>query len=483
MAQRQKRWWVRSIVLGSSLLLLPVGAWADKLGELEQAFDSQQKSLQQLRQEMNRLRQERTAQQEEMSRRVMEVEKKAAEAASSSFQVGYDNGFFLKSADDKFKLRFRGYLQQWFIAEGEREENELTAAARARHTPSTFRARRVRFILDGKLFNDFGFYLEPDITGNARLEEGWVSYTYAPWAKLTLGQHKPRFGLEMLTSSRELDYAERAVVSRALSPDFQLGLTVEGNLLGNMVYYGVGVSNGCGRIDQCPGGIDNDGDKEATGRIALTPPMPIGTLTIAGNADYRTFRLRNGTGATDANDVTRIVSGRQNFNPRGVTGVRLTDNGYVINGNRVTGGGDLVYELYPFILKAEYAFAFQERDALGPGGSELDDLNLQGGYASLGYWISGNKKQGLLANARYEYFRVDDEDDQFTRPAIAGNTERPMQMHSGTAGLTWFFNPQVRLRANYILTDVRPGANLAGISNSKHGEIAHEGIAEVFVQF
>ncbi len=44
----QRGWWVRGIVLGSALLLAPVGAWADKLTELEQAFETQQKSLQQL---------------------------------------------------------------------------------------------------------------------------------------------------------------------------------------------------------------------------------------------------------------------------------------------------------------------------------------------------------------------------------------------------------------------------------------------------
>ncbi len=87
--------------------------------------------------------------------------------------------------------------------------------------------------MSGQVFNDFGFYIEPELTSGSigtRLEAGWVSYTYAPWAKATFGQYKPRFGLEMLTSSYDLDFAERAVAVRALSPDWQLGATVEGNL-------------------------------------------------------------------------------------------------------------------------------------------------------------------------------------------------------------------------------------------------------------
>ena len=58
-----------------------------------------------------------------------------------------------------------------------------------------------------------------------------------------------------------------------------------------------------------------------------------------------------------------------------------------------------------------------------------------------------------------------------------------MEMRSGTLGLTWFVNPNVRLRGNYILTDLRPGRNAVGMSNSTHGEIAHQGIAELQVQF
>jgi len=495
----QRKWWVRGVVLGSALLLAPVGAWADKLTELEQAFETQQKSLQQLQQEMHRLRQDRTAQQTDIDRRVMEVEQKAAEAAASSLLTGYEpgKGFFLKSADDQFRLSLRGYIQNWMQVEGARNDEEFpaafTAAGLARHDPSTFRIRRTRLIVSGQVFNDFGFYIEPEISGGAigtRLEEGWGSYTYAPWAKATFGQYKPRFGLDMLTSARDLDFAERAVISRALSPDQQLGATVEGTLklATILVYYGVGIYNGCGRVDQCP--IDNDGKKEFTGRVAVSPPMPFGTLTIGLNADHRTFRVNaKGQGATDANSVTRVVGGFENFNPVGPTGVRLagngvggTQDGFRINGDRVTGGGDLVFDFYPFVIKGEYAYASQERDKLGAGGGNLDHLIMQGGYGTIGYWLFGTKRNGLLTNLRYEHLRVDDHNGAFTAPDSATN-ERPMELRSGTLGLTWYLNPSVRLRGNYILTDLRPGRNAVGLSNSEHGELAHQGIAELQVQF
>ncbi|MDE2484845.1 MAG: hypothetical protein KGL32_06290 [candidate division NC10 bacterium] len=495
---------VQGIAVACCLLLTPAGAWADKLTDLEQAFEAQQKSLQQLQQEMQRLRQERSTQQAETDRRVMEVEKKAAEAAASSLLTGYEpgKGFYLKSADGQFKLNLGGYLQTWAQVEGSFQAGDnpsLTPAqittARGRHNPSTFKERRVRLLVTGQIFNDFNFHIQPDITGSARLEEGWLSYTYAPWAKMIVGQHKPRFGLEMLTSSSDLDFAERAVISRALSPEQQLGVTIEGNwklpLFAEIpVYYGVSIYNGCGRIDQCPGGIDNDGDKAFAGRLTFAPPMPWGNLTVGLNADRRTFRIVNGKGATDANGVTAPISGTSfySFNPVQATGWKLAGSlggsadGFRINGERITGGGDIVWDFYPFMIKGEYAYATQERDKLGAGGAALDNLIMQGGYGTIGYWVFGNKRGGLQAIGRYEHMRVDDRTGAFNAPTSDAG-EHPLEMRSGTLGLNWYVNPSVRLRANYILTDVRPHKNVIGVSNNERGELVHEGIAEVQLLF
>jgi phosphate-selective porin len=301
----------------------------------------------------------------------------------------------------------------------------------------------------------------------------------------------------MLTSARDLDFAERAVISRALSPEQQLGATVEGTLkLATMpVYYGVGIYNGCGRVDQCPGGIDNDGDKEFTGRFAFSPPMPFGNLTIGLNADHRTFNVtdknNNATSSAGATDnVTSRITGTPNyrFNPIGPTGTTLagngvggTQNGFLIRGDRNTGGGDIVFDFYPFIIKGEYAYAFQEREGLGATGGDLHDLTMQGGYGAIGYWIFGNKRNGLLANARYEYLRVDDNSSNYT-PAKS-TKEVPLEMQSGTFGLTWYLNPSVWVRGNYIVTDLSPNANQVGMSNSHGSNVAQQGIAELMVRF
>jgi len=500
----QRKWWVRGVVLGSALLLAPVGAWADKLTELEQAFETQQKSLQQLQQEMHRLRQDRTVQQTDIDRRVMEVEKKAADAAASSLLTGYEpgKGFFLKSADDQFRLNLSGYVQNWMQVEGSKENEDFpagtSAAGNARHDASTFKMRRARIIMSGTLFKDYNFHIEPELVSGGqgtRLEAAWASYTYAPWAKVKVGQFRDMYSLEMATASQDLDFAERAIVVRALAPDLQMGLMVSGNLkLANIlpVYYGLGIFNGCGRVDQCA--IDNDGDKEFTGRFAFSPPMPIGNLTIGLNADHRNFDVVKGRGADDL--TTHPVGGtpvspNHRFNPWGPMGTQATlagngnglQNGFLINGDRNTGGVDVVFDWYPFIVKGEYHYALQKRNKLGVGGSDLDELQMQGTYGTIGYWIFGNKRNGLLANTRYEYMRVDDRKGHFDSATSGATTEETLEVQSGTLGLTWYVNPSVWLRGNYIVTDLSPNKNQVGMSNSHGRNVAQQGIAELMVKF
>ncbi len=496
----QRKWWIRGVVVGSALLLAPMGAWADKLTELEQAFETQQKSLQQLQQEMHRLRQDRTAQQTDIDRRVMEVEKKAADAAASSLLTGYEpgKGFFLKSADDQFRLNLSGYVQNWMQVEGSKEDEHFpagsVAAGNARHDASTFKMRRARIILSGTIYKDFGFHIEPELVSGGqgtRLEAAFATYTYAPWAKVKVGQFRDMYSLEMATASQDLDFAERAVVVRALAPDLQMGLLVSGNLkLANVlpVYYGLGIFNGCGRVDQCS--IDNDGDKEFTGRFAFSPPMPIGNLTIGLNADHRNFDIVRGNGARDL--VTSPVgapSAAHRFNPIGPTGTTLAgngnglQNGFLINGDRNTGGVDFVFDWYPFILKGEYHYALQKRNGLGAGGTDLDELQMQGTYGTIGYWIFGNKRSGLLANTRYEFLRVDDRSGSFNSATTGATTEQTLEMQSGTLGLTWYVNPSVWVRGNYIVTDLSPNRNQVGMSNSHGSNVAQQGIAELMVKF
>jgi phosphate-selective porin len=252
------------------------------------------------------------------------------------------------------------------------------------------------------------------------------------------------------------------------------------------VSYSVGIYNGCGRVDQCT--TDNDGDKEFTARLTFAPPMPVGNLTLGLNGDYRKFDNKKGGARDLATNPGPAGTNFHVFNPTSVLGDAFggngqgtSTNGFRINGNRHTGGADFVYDLYPFLFTGEFHYASQQRDKLGPGGSNLDDLQMYGGYGTIGYWVFGNKLKGLLVNGRYEHLRVDDTKGKFQ--GATGNTEDELRVRVGTMGATWYLNPNIFVRANYVLTYVNPGKNFFGVSNNTQGELTHQGIAEAVFKF
>lgn len=104
-----------------------------------------------------------------------------------------------------------------------------------------------------------------------------------------------------------------------------------------------------------------------------------------------------------------------------------------------------------------------------------------GGYGTIGYWVFGNKLKGLLVNGRYEHLKVQDTKGSFQE--AAGTNEDELRVRVGTMGATWYVNPNIFVRANYVLTDVNPGKNFFGVSNNTQGELTHQGIAEAVFKF
>ncbi len=151
----------------------------------------------------------------------LEAEKNEALAKSQGQAVASRDGFEVKSADNAFRLKLRGYLQvdgRFFL-----DDEELPAT-------DSWVIRRARPVLEGTLFKFVDFKIMPDFGGGTTvLYDAYIEARFSKAARLRAGKFKPPVGLERLQSATDLLFVERAFPT-GLVPSRDIGLQLGGEL-------------------------------------------------------------------------------------------------------------------------------------------------------------------------------------------------------------------------------------------------------------
>ena len=189
---------------------------------------------------------------EEQKQVVQEVKKKEENRP----RVGYKNGFYLETPDDKFKLKIGGRVFADFRAYNSGHPSN-----------SEFYISRARIYLAGTLYKYFDFKVQADFgKGDSKLKDGFININYFPYAQFQMGQFKAPFSLERMTSSKYITFIERALPVDNLTPDRDLGFMVHGAYKPFGLHYGIGIFNGT-RANE--GDIDNH--KDLVARVGVSP--------------------------------------------------------------------------------------------------------------------------------------------------------------------------------------------------------------------
>ncbi len=102
-----------------------------------------------------------------------------------------------------------------------------------------FDDRRARIYFKGNINKDWGYKLQPNLSGNG-FEDLYIQYKgWGKAAKVTIGNHRQPFGLQDQTSSNDISILERSAMAELFSPGRSEGLSVGGDL-GNNIFYTVG---------------------------------------------------------------------------------------------------------------------------------------------------------------------------------------------------------------------------------------------------
>ena len=319
-------------------------------------------------------------------------------------------------AGDDEGVKVFGFIQpQW----------NLNIAEEAEDNMNTFKFNRARVGFLGNIPYDFSYYFvletSPKEDGsNPYLLDGFITYSRFKWAKVSVGQFKSPFSLELNTACSGLYTINRSkVVTELASPDRDLGVMILGGGDTSIVKYAIGFMNGTGA-----GHIDENAGKDIVGRVVINP---IEILSIGGSFKYGT-------------------------SPPQAVGVEDDDTKLIL-------GAELQVKYDNFLFQSEYIVG----DFVGSyttGSVCVGDFQMHEGSV---------KKSGFYAQAMYmtpwnlqpvikfESFDPDVDKDYDGAVASEGTVDEYsfVQADHGiqntvTIGLNYFFNDWTRLQFNYL---------------------------------
>jgi phosphate-selective porin OprO/OprP len=296
--------------------------------------------------------------------------------------------------------------------------------------------RRAYIGFDGTIPGGFGYRLEADLAGSSvNLTDLYLTYKASPEVTITVGQYKPYWGLEELTSDLFTSFMERAAFSTAFGYERRVGL--------GAAYTGKDflAQGGVFTDDAASLNSDRDNSFSIDGRLVYFPKIGSGQLHLGASAHYRQF-----------NDLT--TTPRYSTRPF----VHTTDVRFVDTVNQVKNAdGEHVLALEgAYILGRFHASA--ESSWLTATRQGFADPTFNGGYAEVGYLLTNDTtaykagvydrirpsypvgKGGIGAiqlNARYDWLDLNDAGIIGGRQQIAG------------ASMLWIPTDYVRFILNY----------------------------------
>ncbi len=374
-----------------------------------------------------------------------------AEAAPKAVPVaGWDDMFYLRSADKRFSLRFTGQVQADYRDALERSDTTDI---------DTFAVRRARIGLEATLFENYEFRFLTDFgQGQTRFVDGYLNVRYWEAFQFTAGKFKQPFSYEQLAQDRFTPFVERSIIDQ-LVPARDVGAMIHGqNLLDGVLDYGLAVGNGVR-----DGDTDTNKAKDATARVAIRP------FAWWEDSPLRRFQIgASVNGGYQFEAINPLVL----RTPASVPFFKFNSS-VIADGRRIRWSPEVLYFYAGFGFAAQY-FRMDQRvrpAATGAPARLSIDVPFDGYYAQMTYLLTGEERTGYGQAidplrpfdprrgraglgawelvGRVSRLRVGDEvfakgNARLADPAAVSDEATEM-----TLGFNWYMNKWVRVQFNW----------------------------------
>lgn len=390
----------------------------------------------------------------------------AAEAGGSRILAGWDNtnGFFIRSADDRFHFRVTGQIQADYRAF--LDDPDTTDI-------DTFLIRRARLGIEANMFQYYEFRLLPDFSNaqgpgvfaSTRIQDAYLNVHYWDCFQIEAGKFKQPVSYEQLIQDRFVPTMERSMIDQ-LVPARDEGIMIHGQkLLGNKLDYAIAVSNG-----EINGDFDTNELKDVNGRVVV---RPLNWEELAPAVRGLQLGISGGTGVEEEGVVPNTLR-----TPATVPWFKF--NGTVqASGRRDRWSPEVVYFYRGLGFAAQY---YRQEQHLSPASTGVAsktvlEVPFEGYYFLTTLLLTGEERTTYSAAvvplrpfdpchpiacpgawelvARVSHLRVGDEVFEpiptgrtkfVTLANPVGNSDRALEL---TLGFNWYLNEWVRMQFNW----------------------------------
>ena len=343
----------------------------------------------------------------------MNAQVKVAKPGQNSYETKEEKTGQERNEPSKSGLempKISGYVQGLYQANlnelGELEDN------------NTFRMRRVRLSVDGKLWKTVSYKIQGDFVRSPILVDAYVKYKPCNEFAIQIGQFKTPFTLESAFNPVNLEIFDYGEIIQQLSgysdicgiksTGRDIGVMVTGGFLPmgkngektyNIVDYAVGLFNGNG-INV----VDNNNRKDFVGRIEVHPGVK--ALTLSGSCYFGQYKTTDDYGTRN----------------RWSAGAQYNDGKLVVRGEYIdgaTGYHNNIAEL---------------------NGMQIEQFRISNGYYAVAGYNFQAGKQKIMPVIRYEHFVPGEKDG-----VVFGET------NYYTAGINYWPLKSVNFKLDYSL--------------------------------
>ena len=183
----------------------------------------------------------------------------SAQAQPGAVVAGWDDGFFVQSANGDYRLNLGTVVQ----ADGRFSVDNPPPVT------NTFTIRKARVVLAGRAAKYFDYRFMPDFGGGSPvILDAYLDLRFSRALRIRAGKDKTPIGYELLIGDTSLLFPERSLAS-SLVPNRDVGFQAQGDLANGKIYYAGGVFNGVPDGTSSSTDVDANNRKDLAGRLVV----------------------------------------------------------------------------------------------------------------------------------------------------------------------------------------------------------------------